>query len=144
MYLPGINVKETAPIGLAVLRIVLGVALALHGWAKFSGGIGGVEGFFGSVGIPAPGVMAYVVSIVELVGGLLLILGLGTQIVAILVIIDMLGAILFVKLKGGVLDGGVLIWELEALIAAAALCLALSGPGAWAVDDVVTENRSRA
>lgn len=146
MYLPGLNVKETAPYGLAILRIVLGIALAIHGWAKFSMGVGGLEGFFGSVGIPAPGIMAYVVSIVELVGGILLILGLGTQIVGILVVLDMLGAILFVRIKGGVIspETGALIWELEALIAAAALCLVLAGPGAWSVDDVVTENRSRA
>jgi putative oxidoreductase len=47
------------------------------------------------LGVPAAGLMARVVTIVELVGGLLLIAGALTQIVGFLLILDMLGAILF-------------------------------------------------
>jgi putative oxidoreductase len=145
MYIPGLDVRLTARYGLAILRIVLGVAIALHGWSKLSGGVGGVAGFFGSLGIPAPELMAWVVTIVELVGGILLVVGFLTQIVGILIALDMLGAILFAYLLRGApfIENGAITWEKEAVFAAAALCLALSGPGAWSVDDVVVDSRTR-
>ena len=145
MYIPGLDVRLTARYGLAILRIVLGIAMLLHGWGKLSGGVGGVAGFFGSLGIPAPGLMAWVVTIVELVGGILLVVGFLTQIAGILIAIDMLGAILFAFLLRGapLLENGVITWEKEAVFGAAALCIALAGPGAWSVDDVVADSRGR-
>ena len=89
--------------------------------------------------------MAWVVTLVELVGGILLILGALTQIAGILIFLDMLGVILFAYLLRGrpLLENGLVTWELEAVLGAAALCLALAGPGAWSVDDVVAESRTR-
>lgn len=148
MYIRGLDVRVTARYGLAILRIVLGIAMLVHGWGKLSGGVGNVAGFFGGqLGIPAPQLMAWVVTIVELVGGILLVVGFLTQIVGILIALDMLGAILFAYLLRGVPflnEGGAISWEKEAVFAAAALCIALAGPGAWSVDDVVAENRTRA
>ncbi len=146
MYIPGLNLKLTAPYGLAILRIVLGIAFLFHGWLKLSGGVDGVAGFFGSIGVPAAGLVAWLVTIVELVGGLFLIAGFLTQISSILLIIVMLGAIVFRFLGQGVpfIDGGAISFEKEAVFAAAALCLLLSGPGAWSVDDIVIDTRKRA
>ena len=45
--------------------------------------------------------MAWVVTIVELVGGILLVVGFLTQIAGILIALDMLGAILFAFLLRG-------------------------------------------
>jgi putative oxidoreductase len=121
--------------------------MLVHGWAKLSGGVDNVAGFFGGMlGIPAPGLMAWVVTIVELGGGILLVVGFLTQIAGLLIALDMLGAILFAYLLRGApfIENGQISWEKEAVFAAAALCLALSGPGAWSVDDVVAENRTRA
>ena len=145
MLVPGLDVRVTARYGLAILRIVLGIAMLLHGWAKLSGGVEGVSGFFGSLGIPAPGLMAWVVTIVELVGGILLVVGFLTQIAGILLAIDMLGVILFAFLLRGapLLENGVITWEKEAVFGAAALCLALAGPGAWSVDDIMSDARTR-
>ena len=145
MYIPGLDVRLTARYGLAILRIVLGIAMIVHGWSKLSGGVDNVAGFFGGMlGIPAPGLMAWVVTIVELVGGFLLVVGFLTQIVGILIALDMLGAILFAYLLRGVpfIENGAISWEREAVFAAAALCIVLAGPGAWSVDDVVAENRT--
>jgi putative oxidoreductase len=145
MYISGLDVRLTARYGLAILRVVLGIAMAVHGWSKLSGGVDGVAGFFGSLGIPLPGLMAWVVTIVELVGGILLIVGFLTQIVGILIALNMLGVILFRFLLQGepFIENGAITWEKEAVFAAAALCIALAGPGAWSVDDVVAENRTR-
>lgn len=147
MYIRGLDVRLTARYGLAILRIVLGIAMLVHGWSKLSGGVDNVAGFFGEMlGIPAPELMAWVVTIVELVGGILLVVGFLTQIVGILIALDMLGAILFAFLLRGepfINENGFISWEKEAVFAAAALCIALAGPGVWSVDDVVAENRAR-
>jgi putative oxidoreductase len=144
MYIPGLNVKLTAAWGLLILRVVLGLVLAFNGWAKWSGGIDGVAGFFASQGIPAATFFAWVVTLVELIGGILLILGALTQIVSILVAIDMFFAIILVKMDGGFLaESGAINFQLELLILAAALCLVLAGPGAWSVDEVVVDTRER-
>jgi putative oxidoreductase len=145
MYIPGLNIKLNAPYGLAILRIVLGIAFLVHGWQKFAGGIDNVAGFFASLGIPAATFFAYVVSIVELVGGLFLIIGFLTQWSAILLFINMLGAIIFRFWGQGVpfIEGGGISWEKEAVFGAAALCLALAGPGVWSVDDIVIDTRTR-
>jgi putative oxidoreductase len=87
--------------------------------------------------------MAWIVTIVELVGGLFLIAGFLTPIVGILLFIDMIGAIVYAKLGGPFIEGGGISWEKEAVFAAAALCLVLAGPGAWAVDGMMGESRRR-
>lgn len=146
MYNLGINVRETAPYGLLILRVVLGIAFLVHGWSKLmSSGVGNVVGFFGSIGIPAAALVAWIVTIVELVGGILLIVGALTQLVGILLAIDMLGAIIFAYFGQGApfVDQGAVAWEKEAVFAAAALCLALAGPGIWAVDDMMAERQPR-
>jgi putative oxidoreductase len=145
VYIPGLNVKLTAPTGLAILRIVLGIAFAVHGWYKLTGGVDNVAGFFSTLGIPAPGFMAWVVTLVELIGGILLIVGALTQYAAILLFINMLGAILFAYIGRGApfIENGAITWEKEAVFAAAALCLVLAGPGAWSVDDIVIDTRTR-
>ena len=146
MYIRGLDVRLTARYGLAILRIVLGIAMIVHGWSKLSGGVDNVAGFFGeTLGIPAPGLMAWVVTIVELVGGILLVVGFLTQIAGILIALDMLGAILFAYLLRGApfIENGAITWEKEAVFAAAALCIVLAGPGAWSVEDAVAGNRTR-
>ena len=60
--------------------------------------MGGFAGFLTSLGVPAPGVFAFLVTALEVGGGLLLILGLGTRWVSLLFVIEMLVTILLVKL----------------------------------------------
>src|SRR4051812_26542108 len=90
-------------IGLSLLRVMLGLVFLANGVAKFQGGIENTVGWFDSIGIP--GFLAYVVAIIELVGGIALILGVGTRIVSVLIGFIMLGAIFTVKLPAGFLNG---------------------------------------
>jgi putative oxidoreductase len=126
-----------------LLRIVLGISFFVHGLVKFQGGIGNIVGWFESIGIP--GFLAYVVGAVELVGGIALILGLGTRIVSALLTLVMLGAILKAKLAIGFLGTAEMAgYELDLAFLVIALFLAVNGSKLWSVDEAVynktTEN----
>src|SRR2546430_15634399 len=70
----------TANWGLVPLRLVVGLVFIVHGGQKlFVFGLGGAAGFMAKVGIPWPFLAAVVVIAVEILGGLALILGLGTR-----------------------------------------------------------------
>lgn len=127
--------------GLAVLRVVVGIVFFMHGWQKFFDmGIGGVSGFFGSLGIPMAGVAAPLVALVETAGGAMLALGLLTRWVAPLLAIDMFVATLLVHLPNGffVSNQGV---EFTLLLLAAAVAFFLAGPGSPSVDAMIARRR---
>jgi putative oxidoreductase len=79
-----------SPFLLAV-RLYWGWQFMQTGWGKLTD-IGKVIGFFTNLGIPAPAFSAYLVSALELGGGALLILGLGSRLIAVPLVIDMLVA----------------------------------------------------
>ncbi|WP_096435055.1 DoxX family protein [Alteribacter populi] len=90
-------------IGAFILRLTLGAIFLAHGASKFQGGIENTAAWFDSIGIP--GFMAYVVASVEVVGGLALIIGIGTRIASMIFAVLMIGAIFTVQLPNGFLDG---------------------------------------
>ena len=79
-----------SPFLLAV-RLYWGWQFMQAGWGKLHD-IGKVIGFFTDLGIPAPVLNAYFVSALEFGGGLLLLLGLGSRLIALLLTVDMIVA----------------------------------------------------
>jgi putative oxidoreductase len=73
---------------LLLIRLYWGWQFAETGWGKLHH-IHRVVGFFGSLGIPHPGLVAPFVSATEFVGGILLILGLVSRLTALVLAIDM-------------------------------------------------------
>ena len=127
--------------GIAVLRIVTGLVFMVHGGQKlFVTGIGGVTAWFASMGMPLAVVMAPYIAILEFAGGIALVVGLLSRPVALLLVGDMLGAILFVHGRGGffVPDGV----EFVGMMATAALTIAVAGPGSFAADDALRVGRT--
>ena len=126
--------------GVVPLRAVVGVVFVVHGTQKLFGfGLAGTAGFLGSLGIPLPTVAAAVVIAVELLGGLALLLGAGTRIVAAALAADMLVAMLTVHAQGGFfVPGGI-----EFVLTLFGACLALAGLGAgpWSVDEARRRER---
>ncbi|MFE9629483.1 DoxX family protein [Streptomyces sp. NPDC006463] len=126
-------------IGLPVLRVVLGVIMVVHGTQKLYGWFDGVGTkttgmFFSKAGYPAGETMATIAGLTETLGGLGLILGLLTPLAAAAIVGVMINAIC-VKWTGAVL--GMQGVEFESLIIAAAVTLALAGPGRFALDHFV-------
>ena len=130
-----------ATCGLTVLRVVVGIVFLKHGWMKaFAFGLHGTAGFFAASHIPLPLLSAFVVTWVELLGGLALILGALTRAAAVLLAIEMLVAILKVHLKNGFfLPTG---YEFALTMLAACVCLALAGAGSAAVDGIFAKKNS--
>lgn len=73
---------------LLFVRLYWGWQFAVDGWGKLHN-IAKVTEYFGSLGLPAPGPTAYFVSILELIGGVLLALGLGSRLIAFLLTANM-------------------------------------------------------
>ena len=120
-------------LGLTLVRIIVGVVFLVHGSQKlFVFGLGGITGFFTQAGIPLPMVAAPVVTFVEFLGGIALILGVFTRIAAILIAIDMMGAIAFVHGKNGFfLPTG---YEYALTLLVLNIALAIGGPGEYAIE----------
>jgi uncharacterized membrane protein YphA (DoxX/SURF4 family) len=118
-----------------ILRLVLGVTFFVHGLVKFQGGIENIVGWFDSIGLP--GVLAYGVALLEMVGGIALVVGLGSRIVSGLFVLLMLGAIVTAKLAGGFLGNGQGAgWELDLALLAIALFIAINDSKMFALDKV--------
>jgi putative oxidoreductase len=117
-------------LALLLLRLCLGGIMLAHGLPKLLH-FGGVAQGFAGMGVPAPTLAAAFATIAEAGGGLLLILGIATDIAGLLIAIDMLGAILIVHLKVGFdwSKGG---WEYPFTLLCLGLGLALAGPGRFA------------
>jgi putative oxidoreductase len=119
-----------------VLRVVTGVVMAAHGYSKIASGPSNFGETLSGLGVPAPGLMAWVVTLVELVGGILLILGLLTRIAGLLIAINLAVATLLVKTNVGLIagEGQGAGAELDLALLAGALALALMGPGPLSID----------
>mgnify|MGYP003579158245 FL=1 len=120
-------------IGTFLLRVMLGISFFLHGLSKFKGGLENTSGWFQSIG--TPGFMAYVVGMIELVGGIALIIGLGTRIISALLVFIMAGAIVYVKFPAGFMGNGEGSgYELDLVLMIIALHLVLNGSRFLSID----------
>lgn len=125
-------------IGPLLARLTLGVVFALTGWGKLHS-LDKVTEFFETLHIPAAHAQAVMVSTIEFVGGVLLILGLGTRIVSALLIGVMAVALLTTK-WGDVhefADLNDFIGSVEFIYLIVFVWLGLAGAGAVSLDRVV-------
>lgn len=116
-------------LGLLALRLWFGLALALnHGWPKMTS-LGTFATGVAKHGFPVPIVFAFSAAASELVGGLLLAVGLLTRPAAVWVAVTMLVAA-FVVHGGDPFTKK----ELALCFAAAAITLLIAGPGRLSLD----------
>jgi len=130
-----------------VLRIGAGIVFVVYGVGKIfnigpeAQGIDGFAGFLTTLGVPAPELFAWIVGLVELLGGIALIVGALTRIFAVLIGIDMVFAILLWHLSKGwsYQSGG---FEYPLVLLFVMITLLLSGPGRLALDRMVLETET--
>ncbi len=127
------NTINTQPYGIFALRVSLGLIMVAHGLLLkyFTFTLGGTAQFFESIGYP--GFLAYVVFAAETLGGIALILGVQTRLVAFALVPIMIGATM-VHVPNGWLfsaEGGG--WEFPAFLTVAMFAQGLLGAGAFAL-----------
>lgn len=115
-----------------LLRIGVGLIFIVAGYGKLTG-IEGTISFFGNIGIPMAGVMAWVVAIVEFVGGIMVLAGFRMSYANILLAIIMLVAILTTKLDS---ENVFRAMRLDLMLMLANLALLTLGSGKLSVDEM--------
>ena len=113
-----------------VLRVAAGAILIGFGQSKFAHHAKEVQAF-DRYGLPAPEAFTYAIGTVELVGGLLLVLGLLTRLVALGLAGNMVGAIA----TGGRVDGGFVNLGLAPILLVVMLYLLWAGAGRLSMDE---------
>ncbi|WP_129661742.1 DoxX family protein [Rothia uropygialis] len=127
------NPTLSAPLGLLLLRVGLGIVFLMHGLQKFNEWtLDGTAANFQQMGIPSPELSAAVAAYAELIGGIALIVGVLSRLAGLVLAIDMFGAIYFVHGSQGFFaaDGG---YESVLVLALASLAVFLLGPGRFAI-----------
>lgn len=124
---------SNADLAATILRVSMGILFLAHAWLKlviFTPA--GTVGFFESLGFP--GVLAYLVIAAELAGGIALIVGVRTRLVALALVPVLLGSIYAPHGAAGFFfsnEGGG--WEFPAFWAIALVVQSLLGDGAYAI-----------
>jgi putative oxidoreductase len=134
---PAGKVPPLSDVALLVSRVALGVILLAHGWQKLTEWtVAGTAQSFEDMGIPVPTVSAYFVTGVEVLGGAALVVGLFTPVVAILNMVNMLGALVLVHAENGIFvdNGG---YELVLALFAGLATIAVLGGGRFSADGML-------
>lgn len=128
--------------GPVLIRLAVGLVMVIHGLGKLFGvgpaamSISQFTGFLDTLGLPAASVLAWIVAVVELGGGVLILLGVFTRLAALIIAIDMVVATVLVHLPEGYSDS-----ELTIVLCLAALSLVVSGAGKLALRQSTTDTQ---
>ena len=125
------GLKGFAPL---VLRLGVGIVFLNYGLGKWNGGVEGVTGMLDGLGLPAAGILAWVLIITELVGGALLIVGLLTRFWSVGMVILLIVAILTMKAGAPIVGGEGATIALDLALMSGAAALAMMGPGSLSLD----------
>jgi putative oxidoreductase len=121
---------------LLLIRIFWGWQFAESGWGKLHR-LDKVTEFFTTLGIPAPAINAYFVTGLELIGGVLLLVGLGSRLVALLLAVDMIVAYITADreaLFSIFSDPGKFYAAAPYTFLFASILILVFGPGRWSLD----------
>jgi putative oxidoreductase len=128
------------------MRCIVGIGFIVHGWAKLTRGPANFALLLGRIGVPAPGVTAWVATFVELLGGAAVLIGAFVTVASLPLMAMMLTAMFKIHLRYGFSsintvglgsDGprfGPPGYEVNLLYAAILIALILSGAGTVSFD----------
>lgn len=131
---------EMAWLPLLLARLAMAGEFIPSGWGKL-GNLPKLTAYFVSLGIPAPGLNAAASATTELVGGILLLLGLGTRFAAAALTVVMTVAILTARIHDAHTIGDFFYLPEPAYIVIF-LVLISQGAGRMSVDRVIADRRA--
>ncbi len=136
------------------LRLIVGVGFIAHGLAKWTRGPAKFGNLLHVVGVPFPVPTAWLVTLLEVFGGLAILVGAFVVIVSVPLVVSMLVAMFTVQLRYGfssvntigLTPTGPIFgppgYEINLLYIAALVALALSGPSVFSIDAWIARRRS--
>jgi putative oxidoreductase len=137
------------------LRLIVGYGFIAHGYAKLIKGPQNFAGILHALGVPAPGLMAWLTIIVEIGGGLAVLLGALVALASIPMAAVLLTAMFSVHLRYGfssiklqaITASGAQFgppgYEVDLLYLACIAALVIGGAGPWAVDNWIRRRFAR-
>jgi putative oxidoreductase len=147
---------DTHPLaawGPVLLRLAIGCGFILHGWAKLSRGPEGFSVVLHTLGVPAPLLLAWLTTLVELIGGGAILVGAFVPFAVVPMAIVLLTALVTVHLRYGFFSVklvevtaagtkfGTVGYEIILLYLAGLGALLVGGAGAFSVDEWLRRRR---
>ena len=126
------NEAAAASAALLAGRVLISAMYIMAGFSKLTA-IGGTAQWFGSIGLPAPTLVAILVGLVELVGGIAVLVGFRTRIAAVVLAVFTVAATLIAHTDLADMNQ-LLFFQKNLAITGGFLVLAVFGPGAWSID----------
>jgi putative oxidoreductase len=135
------------------LRLILGYGFLAHGWAKLLKGPDSFAAILQAIGVPAPHWMAWLTILVEIVGGLAILLGALVSWASIPMAVVLLSAMFTVHLRYGFSSIKILTvtpagaqfgppgYEVDLLYLACLAALVIGGPGPFAIDGIIRKRQ---
>lgn len=120
--------------GILLLRVVFGIVFVVHGWPKIRNW-GETAKNFEAMGFRPGNVLGPIVAIVEFVGGIALVVGVWTQLVAALLLLQFVIITIWKMKNGQKFVGG---WEYDLVLLAIAALFLVLGAGAFSFDHTLT------
>ena len=146
------RLRQWAPVP---IRMIIGVGSIVHGWAKWSRGPAAFAELLKQAHVPLPLANAWLVTFLEIFGGLAILIGAFVAIVSIPLIVSMLGAMFTVNIHYGFSaiktigltpEGpkfGPPGYEINLLYIAGLVALILAGAGPLSIDSLRKRRRTR-
>ena len=132
------EILERAKWAAVPLRLVMGIIFAVAGYMKIVG-IAATIQYFDKLGFPVPVVTAWFIGLLELCGGIALLLGVLVRYLGLLYTIEFIVAAFWVKLP----TQGYAAARLDLMLLAGAAALYFLGAGRWSIDSVWLEKERR-
>lgn len=135
------------------LRLIVGYGFLAHGWAKLLKGPDSFAAILQAIGVPAPHWMAWLTILVEIVGGLAILLGALVSWASIPMAVVLLSAMFTVHLRYGFSSIKILTvtpagaqfgppgYEVDLLYLACLAALVIGGPGPFAIDGIIRKRQ---
>ena len=136
------------------LRLIVGIGFIAHGMAKWTRGPAKFGNLLHVVGVPFPAPTAWLVTLLEVFGGLAILVGAFVVIVSVPLVVSMLVAMFTVQLRYGfssvntigLTPTGPIFgppgYEINLLYIAALVALAFSRPSVFSIDALIARRRS--
>ena len=128
----GSSTASGASLAILVGRVLLSTLFIMAGFSKLTA-ISATAGWFGSIGIPMPTATTVIVGLVELLGGLAVLVGFKTRIAAIVLAVFTLAATAVAHLDFSQ-AGNALMLQKNLGLAGGFLLLSVLGAGAYSID----------